>query len=129
MKPLTREWLAKAEGDYKVAVLLIKTKQPVFDAICYHAQQCVEKYLKAWLSEQSIHIPKIHDLEALLKSCQPSLPRLIDDLDDARYLNAFAIEIRYPGSVAGDVEAKKSLEIARKFRRNFRKEFRSHKTS
>ena len=51
MKPLTLEWVAKGEGDYRVVLLLMRAKQPVHDAICYHAQQCVEKYLPAGLED------------------------------------------------------------------------------
>ena len=48
MKPETQGWVAKAEGDYAVAVRELGTAAPVFDAVCFHAQQCAEKYLKAF---------------------------------------------------------------------------------
>ena len=51
MKPLTHEWSQKAEGDYTVAATLWQAESTVYDAICFHAQQCIEKYLKAWLVE------------------------------------------------------------------------------
>lgn len=44
MKPLTKEWIEKAEGDYKVAARERRTKLPVYEAVCFHAQQCIEKY-------------------------------------------------------------------------------------
>ena len=47
MKPLTHEWSQKAEGDYTVAATLWQAESAVYDAICFHAQQCIEKYLKA----------------------------------------------------------------------------------
>ena len=48
MKPLTREWVRKAEGDYATAAREMRArKSPNYDAACFHAQQCVEKYLKA----------------------------------------------------------------------------------
>jgi HEPN domain-containing protein len=52
MNPLTLEWVDKAEGDYATALRELRArKQPNYDAACFHAQQCVEKYLKAYLQE------------------------------------------------------------------------------
>ncbi len=36
------------------------------DTVCFHAQQCVEKYLKAVLVSEAIDFPKTHDLEELM---------------------------------------------------------------
>jgi len=48
MKPLTREWVKKAENDFKVASqILRRRKEIITDAACFHLQQCAEKYLKA----------------------------------------------------------------------------------
>ena len=66
MKPETQEWVEKAEGDLKVARREGQTADQVYDAVCFHAQQCAEKYLKAWLEEHNIAFPRIHDLIALL---------------------------------------------------------------
>jgi len=55
MRDDTRQWISKAEGDFHVAEReLSVTDQPSYDAICFHAQQCSEKYLKAFLSEQGV---------------------------------------------------------------------------
>lgn len=90
MKLLTQEWTEKAEGDYKVAASQWHIEDPVYDAICFHAQQCIEKYLKAWLAEQGVNFPKTHDLEALAKLCMPSLPELTSLLDGLRFVTSFA---------------------------------------
>ena len=100
MKPMTQEWVEKAEGDYNVSVALWCLENPVYDAICFHAQQCIEKYCKAWLGERDATFPKTHDLEALAKLCLPSLPDLASLLDDLRFLTSFAVEVRYPGLFA-----------------------------
>jgi HEPN domain-containing protein len=48
MKASTREWIARAEEDFQVATTLIRPrKKPLWGPVCFHAQQCVEKYLKA----------------------------------------------------------------------------------
>lgn len=41
-------------------------KNPNYDAGCFHAQQCAEKYLKARLQEAGIHFAKTHNLLHLL---------------------------------------------------------------
>jgi HEPN domain-containing protein len=52
MQPLTIEWTQKAEGDLATARRELRAcLAPNFDAACFHAQQCAEKYLKALLQE------------------------------------------------------------------------------
>ncbi len=43
-----RKWIKKAENDIKVAKDELNTENPVTDAICFHAQQAVEKLLKTF---------------------------------------------------------------------------------
>lgn len=70
MKPLTREWVEKGEGDRNTARRELRVrKSPNFDAVCFHAQQCAEKYLKALLQERGAAIPRTHNLEALARPC------------------------------------------------------------
>ena len=67
MKASTREWVAKAEEDFAVALTLARPrKKPLWAPLCFHAQQCVEKYLKARLNEASVLFHRAHDLEQLL---------------------------------------------------------------
>ena len=55
MKPITREWVHKAENDFTVVCqILRRRKDPVPDAACFFCQQCIEKYLKARLVEASL---------------------------------------------------------------------------
>ena len=107
MNPLTLEWIEKAEGDFIVAQKMVRVrKQPVYDAVCYHAQQCAEKYLKAFLHENGERVPHTHELLDLLKLCQeidPSLEILSSDLKE---LARYAVNIRYPGESADVDEAK-----------------------
>jgi len=68
MKLLTREWIDKAEGDFATASREIRVRKfPNYDAVCFHAQQCAEKYLKALLQESEIPFGKTHHLVALLE--------------------------------------------------------------
>jgi len=67
---VVREWVEKAENDLVAAVhtLTLRERCPS-DMVCFHAQQCVEKYLKAiWFSPPSI-FPKRTTWNASLLSC------------------------------------------------------------
>ena len=50
MKPLTAEWVSKAEGDFATMERESRVADsPNLEGLCFHAQQCAEKYLKARL--------------------------------------------------------------------------------
>lgn len=121
MKPITKEWVDKAEGDYKVASDEWHTPNPVCDAVCFHAQQCVEKYLKAWLTEHSADFPRTHDLSALAKLCLSSFPELSAFMDGFNFLTSSSVEIRYPGTSMDAREAEQSLRVAGEIRDIFRR--------
>ena len=96
MQRLTPEWIAKAEGDWNSALRELRArKTPNYDAACFHAQQCAEKYLKVRLQEADVRFGKTHNLIALLKLVLPIEP----DWDDLRkalqVLTEFAVEVRY----------------------------------
>jgi HEPN domain-containing protein len=77
MTPLTREWIDKAEGDFATARREIRVRQaPNYDAVCFHAQQCIEKYLKARLQEADLSIGRTRDLAALKRPTKPWHVRL-----------------------------------------------------
>ena len=75
INPLTLERVRKAESDW---VVIKRLQQPlipaVYDPICFHAQQCIEKYLKAWLQEANIRPPRTHELNVLLNLIVPTHP-------------------------------------------------------
>ena len=63
-----RDWVVKAEEDYEAARTLVRKRKPnLSNAVCFHAQQCAEKYLKAFLTCHRIAFPKTHDLLDLLE--------------------------------------------------------------
>jgi len=122
MKPLTREWVAKAEGDYATARRELRARnRPNFDAACFHAQQCAEKYLKALLQETGLAIVRSHNLEALAKPLLATHPSLKAIASGLRTLTAFAVETRYPGKSANRQVAREAAAIASKVRDVVRK--------
>ena len=117
MKLLTEEWVSKAEGDFATAEReFAVTTSPNYDAVCFHAQQCAAKYLKARLQEANVRFGKTHDLSELLEAVLPLEPdweSLRADLDG---LTEFAVDYRYPGELADKQEAKAALERCRRVR-------------
>ena len=107
-----RDWVVKAEEDYEVArALLRKHSLGVNNAICFHAQQCAEKYLKAFLVLYRIAFPKTHDLLDLLelaKRADTTLELLRSDLIQ---LEPYAVEFRYPGEHATRNDARRSAQV------------------
>ncbi len=63
------KWFKKAESDLKVAEYILTSEEPPTDAICFHCQQAVEKYFKAYLTYKDVRAKKTHDLEVLLNLC------------------------------------------------------------
>ena len=121
MKPLTREWVEKAEGDFQVATQIMRRrKQRVYDAACFHAQQTVEKYFKAWLCETGVAFPKTHDLAALLKLLLPLEPLWSAFLPQVQLLEDYAVDFRYPGDTATLDEARQALKNCKSIRREVR---------
>ena len=100
MNPLTLEWIEKAEEDYNSAKWLQQAPDPGHNSICFHAQQCIEKYLKAWLQEANVPVPRTHDLEELLSLIVPTLPAWSQWQPDFKRITEYAVDSRYPGESA-----------------------------
>ena len=120
MQPTTTEWVAKAEGDFTTALREYRArKSPNYDAACFHAQQCAEKYLKALLQEDAIAFNKTHDLVKLL-SLVPQTIRLTALRGNLAMLSAAAVEYRYPGECATREAAKEAIATSKAVRREAR---------
>jgi HEPN domain-containing protein len=92
-----RLWIEKAESDYKSFQNLLGMGEDCpFDSVCFHAQQCVEKYLKARLVYLSINFPKVHDLEEIIKLFPPGTNIPLTPSDQEK-LTSYAWKGRYPG--------------------------------
>ena len=113
MQPLTTEWIQKAEGDLATARRELRVRTtPNYDASCFHAQQCAEKYLKALLQEMETPFGKTHNLSLLLdllKNRHPGLELLRPSL---AILNVYAVEYRYPGESSDKEVARQAVRLA-----------------
>lgn len=121
------EWVAKAEGDLRAAVQILKIERNCpTDTVVYHAQQCVEKYLKAVLCIQRVPFPKTHNIRLLMDLVPPSnQPQLTDDEQDM--LTDYATGARYPGwDDIPQAEARRAVAMARRVRKALRSILSKH---
>ena len=84
----------------------------MYEAVCFHAQQCAEKYLKAWLEEHNLAFPRIHDLIALLNLSGGLIPELDPLKPRLAHLSVFGIASRYPGVRADRPAAEEAMTTA-----------------
>jgi HEPN domain-containing protein len=114
-----RNWITKAENDLKIARDEMATDEPVTDMICFHVQQCCEKYLKLFLIFDGKEYPRSHSLALLIDRCA------LIDLDFQKLtewrvheLTPYAGGIRYdePFYLPTIEETKQAIELAEKVR-------------
>lgn len=97
LRGLVAQWVEKAEVDYRAADRLHRDPEPVREAIAFHCQQVVEKYMKAFLVRHQVEFPKTHNLGQLLDLIARVAPDLAASLEFAEALTPYGVEIRYPG--------------------------------
>lgn len=107
-----KQWLSKAEDDLVAARRLIEIEPYILDPACFHCQQAVEKYLKAYLVYKEFDFEKTHDIDYLLEECA----KYDEDFKnfDVKNIHDFAVDIRYPddASLLDLDETKEFLQIA-----------------
>ncbi len=117
MKQLTGEWVEKADQDFISAQREYRARsRPNYNAACFFAQQCIEKYIKARLQEANVEFGKIHDLTKLLDLVEPVEPLWQSYRPTFRPITAYAVDLRYPGENASKEEAQEAIKICRRFR-------------
>jgi len=116
-----REWLRKADEDAIIARRAIDVPPEILDIACFHCQQAVEKYLKAFLLYKRQAIKKTHFVSHLQVKCA--------EIDSEfaglnfKSLDDFAVDIRYPDDALAPTltEAKEYLQIAEDIKELVRK--------
>jgi HEPN domain-containing protein len=122
-RELAVQWLEKAEDDWRLSRRLQADPEPYPEATAFHAQQAVEKYLKAFLTWHQVEFPKTHDIKRLLKLASTRDPSLTEELSDAADLTAYAVEYRYPGEYPAVTmnDAASAVAVADRVRDQIRK--------
>jgi len=109
--------LQKAGNDLIAGNATIATGEAL-DTVCFHAQQAVEKSLKALLALKDVEYPWRHDLGELLALVAPWCPALKEMELEILALSPYAIEIRYGDTIVPDIdEARTALDVAARVHR------------
>ena len=92
------------------------------DTVCFHAQQCVEKYLKALLVLNDVEFGRTHHISALLALLPPNIRPEMTPEEQERFTE-YAVTTRYPGDYDPITreEAKQAVQIARRVRNQVRR--------
>lgn len=121
MKALSQEWVDKAEADWMTARREFTAEdRPNYDAVCFHAHQCVKKYLLARMEEADIPFPATHHLGVLLSISAEVEPSWDELKEPARALTAHTIQLQHPGAMADEAMAHRSLDSGAILRRSIR---------
>ncbi len=110
-----RRWLVKAEHDLRTAETMVRVPDPPTDTVCFHAHQCFEKCLKAYLCLKDRDIPRIHDLVRLMEICSEYDPGFESLRSAAQALADYAVEPRYPDDWS-EIPVKEAEDAAEKAR-------------
>ena len=115
VRALSAGWLAKAKIDLLACVTLSGQGVELWEAVAFHAQQTVEKALKAVLVWHQMEFPKTHDIERLLDLLAGCDSDLAQAAAGAVELTPFGVEYRYPGEYppVSHASAASALAIAR----------------
>lgn len=117
MNGAAERWLSFAREDLRVAEVVLD--EGLYNQVCFHAQQCVEKALKGALARQGRVPPRTHSITDLLNLLPPEW--LADVRDDLVGLDDYYIPARYPDALPGMLpeglpgraEAEEALALAR----------------
>lgn len=117
-----RQWSSYGDEDLRVARHSLTMGEACPNRlVAYHAQQCAEKHLKAYLVLREIDFPYTHNIARLLELCSDQ-PDWTSRLKDAEELTPFAITTRYPGEdePVTEAEARRTVDIATRVRETVR---------
>jgi HEPN domain-containing protein len=119
------EWSAKADADLVAAICLLRIcPHDVPDVVCYLSEQCIEKYLKAYLSVPhcgaQARFKPTHDLIKLVHLASEIDWTFIDFQSELENFDRYGVEIRYPGEDTSNDEAVMAIRIAVWFRQRLR---------
>ena len=112
-----REWLEKAEGDFNTAMReSAVTDAPNYDAVFFHAQQCVEKLMKGVLAMHSVTPPHTHDLAAISSMVTAVAADWEWPQAELDWLTRGAVQYRYPLRAATTADGERSVEMMARLR-------------
>ena len=91
------DWLRYAVSDLEIA-RITQSPQILLEGLCFHAQQAVEKALKAVLVARAISFPRTHNITTLLDLLPQDIV-ISSEVEAAASLTGYAVFTRYPGNI------------------------------
>jgi HEPN domain-containing protein len=113
MKQITQDWLEAASIDIESIGYLLQNER-LTGQVAFHAQQAIEKSLKALIEEHGGRVPKIHSLSKLFALCETYISTSFDN-DLVIALDSLYLESRFPGDLGLLPEGRPSLKQAQIF--------------
>jgi len=118
-----KQWLIHGDEDLRLAThaMTLQAEEAPYRLIAYHAQQCAEKYLKAFLVYCGVDFPYTHNISTLLELCSEHA-NWAAKLQDAEQLTLYSITTRYPGEdeEVTESEAGQAIDLAQQVRTQVR---------
>ena len=113
-RELAEDWLRKAHNDLVTAAQTLALEDGPTDTPCFHAQQAVEKSLKALLTVRGTAFPRSHDLLQLLDLALPALAELETYRAQLAQITGYGVWVRYPGvsSEPSRDDAREAVDVA-----------------
>jgi HEPN domain-containing protein len=105
------DWLRHARSDLVLAQQR-QVPEVLLAALCFHAQQAVEKSLKAVLVQRGVAFPYTHDLARLITLVKSGGLPWPEELEAAAALTVYAAGSRYPGPAGEITDEEYSQAIA-----------------
>jgi len=106
------DWLRHAKADLVLATVNLP-EGGLYSTLCFHAQQAVEKSIKAVLVAHGIQFAKIHSITRLIDLLPNDIPRDKNLLQSA-LLTPYATTFRYPAEDdAPDISQEQYAEAIR----------------
>lgn len=97
-----KKWMDFAWEDIRSAKALLKDE--IFNHVCFHSHQCVEKCLKSFIRYSKKDLPKTHNLNDLLRICKEISPFLLKEYElEVQKLDQYYVPTRYPDAVLGSL--------------------------
>ena len=109
---LARLLISRAAEDEAAARELLPVDRVTDAIIAFHAQQAVEKVLKAVLAWRDVEFPFTHDLRALEEQCASNGIVVPSELENLDLLTPYAARVRYEAPDPATVDRKTALALA-----------------
>jgi HEPN domain-containing protein len=117
MNTASDRWLEFAHQDLQMAELALN--EGIYNQVCFHSHQCIERCLKAELANMNKKPPRTHSVVDLLGLLPPDFLR--DLREELEQIDIYYIPTRYPDALPGSLpdglpgkeDAEDAISVAR----------------